>query len=137
MRSSFDLDFITRTLKTAGIVLLILLPFGLYYFGVYPTLSLFFGGVWGMLNLLFLRHLVTAVIRSGSVDIPRTALTALVKFPLLYVSGYFLLSNSHFQPVYLLAGFTAVLGVMVLKVFGRWFLHLDEGSTQEPVQKVV
>jgi hypothetical protein len=137
MRTSFDLDFIARTLRTAGVVLIIALPFGIYYFGVFPTLSFFFGGIWGMLNLLFLRHLITAVIRPDGVDIPRAVLTGLVKFPLLYVSGYFLISNTHFQPSNLLWGFTAVLGVMVLKVLGRWFLHLDESNSQEPLQKVV
>lgn len=137
MRSSFDLDFIARTLRTAGIVLMIVLPFGIYYFGVFPTLSFFFGGIWGMLNLIFLKHLITAVIRPDGVDVPRAVLTGLLKFPLLYVSGYFLISNSHFQPSTLLWGFTLVLGVMVLKVLGRWILHLDENNRQEPLQKVI
>jgi len=43
MKDTLGLDFITRTLKTTGVLLLIAFPFGLYYYGLYPTLAVLSG----------------------------------------------------------------------------------------------
>ena len=59
------LEFIDRTLKTSGVVLLIFLPFGLFYYGVFPSLAIFSGGVWGMLNLIFISALVGETLQPG------------------------------------------------------------------------
>ncbi len=75
------LDFIDRTLRTTGIVILVLLPFSLYYFGVWPTLAAFSGAVWGMLNLLFLTGLVKATLRPEGADKMTAIAVLLIKFP--------------------------------------------------------
>ena len=122
------LEFIDRTLRTAGLVLLIFLPFGLYYFGVYPALAIFTGGVWGMLNLLFLARLARTVIRPDGPDVLQAVLYGVVKFPLLYAAGYFLLTVSQFNPLHLVIGFTGLLGIIVLKAAGR--VMFPEGEKQ-------
>jgi hypothetical protein len=122
------LDFISRTLRTSAIVLLIYLPFGLYYFGVYPTLAILSGAVWGFLNLIFLSHLVVTVIRPDKIDVKRAIGLGLIKFPLLYLSGFFLLSIKQFDPVHLLIGFSLFMAVMVLKILGRVILGLDNNK---------
>ncbi|MEW5994176.1 MAG: hypothetical protein AB1744_07250 [Candidatus Zixiibacteriota bacterium] len=119
-------DLVQRTLRTTGIVLLILLLPGIYYFGVWPTLAVFSGGVWGMLNILFLAALVRNTLRPEKIDKVRVAGFALIKFPLLYVAGYFLLRVEQFEAVHLLVGFSLLLGVMVLKVIARALLGLDD-----------
>ena len=43
------LEFIDRTLKTSGVVLLVFFPFGLFYLGVFPALAAFSGGIGLML----------------------------------------------------------------------------------------
>ena len=50
----------------------------------------------------------------------------LVKFPLLYVSGYFLLKVPQFDALPLVAGFTTLFAIMILKALGRLFLALDD-----------
>lgn len=124
------LEFIYRTLRTTGIVLLILFPFFIYYFGVWKSLALFSGGVWGMLNLWLITLTVRAAIRPEGVNKPRTIALLLFKFPLLYVSGYFLLKISQFQPLWLLAGAFATVVIMILKALGRVLLHLDIDSSE-------
>ena len=126
MKESLGFDFINRTLRTTGVVLLISLFPGMYYFGVFPTLAVFSGGVWGIINLMFLSALIRAALRTGNVDILKVAGLALIKFPLLYVSGYFLLKVEQFEPLHLLIGFSTLLAVMALKVIARALLGLDE-----------
>lgn len=130
MKSGFELDFIHRTLRTTGVVLLICLIFGLYYFGVYPTLAFFSGGIWSMINFMFVAALVTATIRRDGADKGRALGLAVVKFPLLYLTGYFLLKVSQFEPLHLLAGFSMLLVIIVLKVVGRVLLGLDDNKKQ-------
>ncbi|MBN1212090.1 MAG: hypothetical protein JXA92_05885 [candidate division Zixibacteria bacterium] len=122
------LDLISRTLKTSAIVLLIFLPFGLYYWGVFPTLAVLSGAVWGFINLIFLSQLVRTVIRPDKIDVRRAVGLGLIKFPLLYGSGYFLLKIDRFDPIHLLIGFSLFLAVMVLKMLGRVILGLDNDN---------
>jgi hypothetical protein len=135
MKENLRFNFINRTLKTTGVVLLISVIPGVYYFGFFPTMAVFSGGVWGMINLMFLSALVRATLRPNDVDKLKVAGLALIKFPLLYASGYFLLKVDYFKPLHLLIGFSILLAVMILKVIARALLGLDEGeqrSKQQP-----
>ena len=98
MKSNPGLDFISRTLKTTGYLILIFLPFGIYYLGVYPTLAIFSGCVWGIVNILFITRLVKVTIRPGGVDSFHAIAWGILKFPLLYLAGYFLLKVTYFEP---------------------------------------
>ncbi|HWR84343.1 MAG TPA: ATP synthase subunit I [Candidatus Deferrimicrobium sp.] len=131
MKQNLGLDFIHRTLKTTGIVLLVVMLPVIYYFGVYPALAVFFGGVWGMVNFIFLTALVRAALRPDGVDKIKVAGLALVKFPLLYLSGYFLLKVKEFEPLHLLIGFSTLLAVMLLKVIARALLGMDNEPAKE------
>lgn len=133
----FDLDFIDRTLKTTGIVLLIAFFFGTYYYGLYNALAFLSGGVWGIVNLMLLKKLVRSAIRPEGIDTVAVIMIMLVKFPLLYAAGYFLLKVTMFTPVALVVGFSSVLGVLVLKALGRVFLGLDTNGNNKPVEKVI
>jgi hypothetical protein len=134
MNENLHLGFLDRTLRTTGIVLLIFLPFGLYYLGVFPTLAAFSGGVWGILNFVFISALVRTTIRSEGLDKHRTIALMLFKFPLLYVSGYFLLKVPQFDVLPLVAGFTTLFAVMTLKALGRLLLALDD--KEQPCERV-
>ena len=117
--------FIGRTLKTCGILGLIVLIFGSYYFGFRPALSVFTGIIWGMVNLYFLNLLVRSSLRPEGADKMTVLVLLFIKVPLLYLSGYFLMTTEYFNPLLLLAGFTATLLVIVLKAAGRALLKLD------------
>lgn len=112
------LEFIDRTLRTTGIVLLIFLPFGVYYLGVYPALAVFSGGVWGMVNLIFISALVRATVKPGKVDKWKVLGIAIFKFPLLYLSGFALAKVPQFGPLYLLYGFSSLLLIIILRGIG-------------------
>ena len=120
------LEFIDRTLKTSGVVLLVFLPFGLFYLGVFPALAAFSGGVWGMLNLIFISALVREAIQTGTVNKGRVLGLAVIKFPLLYGSLYALLKVASFDPLHILAGFSSILAIIVLKVVGRSLMQVSD-----------
>ena len=131
LTTTFSFDFIQRTLRTTGVLLLILFLVVVYYFGFYDGLALFSAGVWSMVNLIFLSALVRATMRPDGVNKSAVAVLAVVKFPLLYAAGYFLLTTDVFRPVPLVIGFSIVLIVMVLKAASRVLLKLDENPSNQ------
>jgi len=123
-----DTGFITRTLKTSGLLALLILAFGSFYYGFVPSLSVFTGIIWGMVNLHFLERLVRNSLRPDGVDKSTALVMLFIKFPLLYAAGYFLVTSDYFNPVMLLIGFTVVLLVIVLKAVGRSILKMDNSN---------
>lgn len=108
--------------------MLIFLPFGLYYFGVYSTLAAFSGGVWGMLNMILISALVRSTLRPDGINKWQVLGVVVLKFPLLYGSGYFLTQIRQFDPVWLLAGFSLVMVVIVLKAVGAAMMQAGDKS---------
>ena len=135
--SKFDISFIDRTIKTSGIVLLIAFVYGMYSFGFYNGLAFFSGGIWGIINIMFLKSLVQEAFTPGEINTSAVAVTALIKFPLLFVAGYFLVSIEVFDIKVLVAGFSLILAVMVLKALGRLILGLDKKENNQNLQKVI
>ena len=123
---SSGFELIDRTLRTSAIVLSVFFPFGIYYLGLYPSLAVLSGGVWGMFNFIFITFLVKVTLGPEGVNLVRASFFALIKFPLLYLTGYFLLKVPQFEPLYLLAGFSGLLLIVILKVLGRALLGLDK-----------
>ncbi len=130
MIETLGLDFLSRTLRTAGIVTLIFLPFGIYYFGFYAALAVFSGAVWGIVNFYFLAALIKHAMRSEGADIMAVGVFALIKFPMLYGAGYALLIVPQFAPLHLVSGFSITLAVMVLKAFARVLLGMDNNQQE-------
>ncbi len=82
-------------------------------------LAIFAGALWGSANLFLLKLLVQKMVLPGKKDLLRIALLALLKCPLLYGAGYFLLKIPQFPPVYLFLGFSllfVMMGLMSFKV---------------------
>ena len=125
------LEFIDRLLRTSALVLLIFVPFGLYYFGFYPTIAVLSGCVWGMLNLMLLTRLIKQTLRAdGDIHVPSVVVTIVI-FILLFVAGFGLLSVSLFEPWLLLVGFTGIFAIMLLKALGRWMTKADDQTTMD------
>lgn len=122
---NLNTDFIARIVRTTAAVLAIAFAYGIYYFGFYPALSFLSGGVWGMVNLMFMAGLIRATLRPDGIDLAKAFGMAAFKFPVLYLAGYSLLMVSQFDQKFLLFGSLTILGVMVLKAMGRALLGLD------------
>lgn len=129
MTSMMDISFIGRVLKTTGVLALLVLIFGWMYYSIFDVLAVFSGMIWGMVNLYFLALLVRATIRPEGPDKMTALGLLLIKFPLLYVAGYFLISVRQFDLKLLLIGFSSLFAVIILKVLGRVILGLDNKNS--------
>ena len=134
LTTTFGLDFIQRTLKTTGVVLLLALAIGPMYFTFYDTLALVSAGIWSMVNLIFLSALVRSALKPEGKDKVSIIALILIKFPLLYGTAYFLFTVDIFRAIPLVIGLSVVLAIMFLKAASRALLNLDvinhEGSSR-------
>ncbi len=119
------LEFITRIIKTTAVVSLVVSLCISYYFDWKIGLGFFVGSAWSLINLFFIRTLIKEVVSPNEARKSITAVLALLKFPLLYVAGYFIVASEFFSVYALLAGFSLLFAVIVLKVLGRLILGLD------------
>lgn len=130
-------DFFRRSMRMTALLLIVGPLFALIYAGAWPALAILSGGAWSLVNLIFLSAMVRAIIIPGSRDTAAIAGLALIKFPALYITGYFLLTFSKFDAIYLLIGFSVFFVVIVLKSLGRAMLHLDGGGVAGKKQSVL
>jgi hypothetical protein len=125
-KTGMDLDFLTRVQRSTAVVgALAFMLIGVYY-ELNFALGFLVGCLWGVANFWALGRLLRAVITPGDINKRRAYILAGVKFPILYVGGYFILSSSWFAPVSLLLGFSTLFLVISLKAAGRAVLHLDD-----------
>ena len=120
------LEFISRIIRTTLIVAVILLLFGSVYYRPSEALGCFVGAIWGVLNLYFIKILITEVLTPEETRKRVALVLALIKFPALYVVGYFILASGWFSAGSLLVGFSLMFAVTVLKVLGRMILGMDK-----------
>jgi hypothetical protein len=119
------LEFITRVIRTTAIVALLAALCLAVYFDWKYALGFLVGVAWSLLNLTVIRGLIKEVVSPHEARKNVAALLALLKFPLLYVAGYFILVSEWFSVSSLMIGFSLMFAVIVLKVLGRLVLGLD------------
>jgi hypothetical protein len=116
------IEFIHRVIKTSLITAAVTFLFGALYYKFHYASGILVGCGWGCLNLFFLTNLVTQATDPKGIDRKRVVLLILFKFPLLYLSGYFLLRIEYFPVTSLLVGFTLIFVVILLKALGRMII---------------
>ena len=121
------IEFIHRVIKTSLIVAALIFLFTAFYYRFDYASGVFVGCGWGCVNLFFLTNLITETTNLEGVNRKRVLLLVLLKFPLLYVSGYLLLRINYFPVTSLLVGFTLIFVVILLKALGR--IVISSGQT--------
>jgi len=133
-----DLGFIQRSIRTTlavtGLVFLALLAHGRFDWAWGVGL----GSVWACLNWILITALVRLLLNreralSGRAKL-RLALLGLIKFPLLYGTGYLLLRQG-FPPLALLTGFWIILGVVLAKAVGRLLAGMEAAPVSRGVER--
>ncbi len=125
MTPQMDIAFIDRTLRTTAILALIFIVFAFAYLEAYKVVSVLSGVIWGMLNLYFLTLLIKVTVRPEGPDKRAALILMFFKLPVIYLAGYFLLTNDYFDAIYLMVGFSILFFVIVMKVLGRLVLGMD------------
>lgn len=121
-----DLDLLKRVRNTSIVVGAPLAIVIATYWGLSVGGGWIAGAAWSLVNLYFIGSLVQKVITTGDRNVPAIVATVLVKFPVLYGTGFLLLWNGHLSAVGLVAGFTWPFFVLMMKGLGRHYLKLDE-----------
>jgi hypothetical protein len=119
------LEFITRIIRTTAILALVVaLCLTMYYSGK-VALGFLVGVTWSLVNLYFIQSMVTEVITPRETRKDVAIVVGLIKFPVLYFCGYLAIASGYFSIYALLAGFSLIFPVAVLKVLGRLLLGMD------------
>lgn len=119
------LEFITRIIRTTAILaLLAAMAIAVYYDWEFAV-GLLIGSAWGLANLYMFKLLVTEAISPEKTRTNLIVILMLIKFPLLYVGGYLLIDWGYFSIYSLLAGFSLMFLVTILKVAGRMMMGMD------------
>jgi hypothetical protein len=117
------LDFINRVIKTTLLLSALVFVFGSFYFNWIYSLGIFTGALWGIANLWFLRQFIVGCITNEDRNPARLALFALIKFPVLYVAGFFLLWLGWFPVSSFVLGFSLIFVVIFFKALGIFLLE--------------
>jgi F-type H+-transporting ATPase subunit a len=83
------------------------------------ALGVLVGALWVFLNSFFLFQLIEMSIASKTVKKDRILLLTIIKFPFLYLLGYFILSSRHFPVMSLLVGLT----IFFFSLLFFWLRH--------------
>ncbi len=119
-------EFIKRvTVLSAALSAVAFLFLSVYY--QFPfALAILLGGVWSSLNLLAMTFMVQQLLRPTPIDWATATASIFIKLPLLYVAGFLLVTWDFLPKLGLVAGFSMVFAVIILKGLGRMILKLDE-----------
>jgi hypothetical protein len=120
-----NLDYINRIVKTSLILAAVIFPFLGVYVRISFGIAYILGCIWGCLNLIAIRFLITQVITPDPKNNILIAIIILVKFPVIYGLGYLLVIWDYLPLAGLVWGFSSLLIVTVLKVVSRSLLHLQ------------
>jgi hypothetical protein len=125
-----NLDFINRVVKTSLILAAIAFPFLAVYVRLPFAVAFVLGCLWGCLNLIAIKFLVTQLITPGPKNTILILAFIFLKFPIIYFLGYLLVIWQYTPILGLVWGFSSILIVTVLKVLSRHILQLDTQKSQ-------
>jgi hypothetical protein len=116
-----QLKIINQTIQATLLVAAIALIGSLFLHRMPQGIALFAGALWGSVNLFFLKHVMHhLLLRNGEKHLKLSLLFCL-KWPLLYLAGYGLLKTTYLPTLYLLGGFSLLLGMILILGLKEWF----------------
>ncbi len=114
-----NLKFIDRAITTTCQMATVCLIPTVLIWGVWDGLAVFAGAAWGCANVLFIKHLVQSLMGSEPKNYLKIGAVLALKFPMLYLIGYFLLTAAQLSAMGLLVGSSMILGVIFFKSLTR------------------
>ena len=119
-------EFIKRVTILSGVLSAVAFLFLSVYYQFPFALAFLAGGLWSSLNLLAMTFMVQQLLRPTPIDWTAALAAIFIKLPLLYGAGFLLITWDYLPKPGLVAGFSIVLAVIILKGLGRMILKLDE-----------
>jgi hypothetical protein len=125
------LEFLKRVQSATAVVGAVTFVLVSVYYDSSWGLGILAGCGWGIANFWAMTRVLSAVLTSDGVQRKRALIFAAIKFPVLYFIGFLALRSEWFPPISLLAGFSLLFLVILLKAAGRAFMHLDDRLPQK------
>lgn len=94
----------------------VLSALALLFAGFDSGLAMASGAALSIVNLLAIKKLLEACLLQEKRETMIISMTLLVKFPLIYLAGYYLLAYSGLPIIYTLAGFSLIFAAALLTV---------------------
>jgi len=121
------LDFIQRSIRISTGITILLAPFLFLYLGASQALGFMAGAFWNIINVFLLSRLLKMFVPSSPFNKKWGAAAGILKFPVLYGAGYVLLRYTNLSPYGIIAGFSLILTVFLLKALGIYLSGSEEG----------
>ena len=120
-----SLKLVDRIIKSTLIAAAVLFPFLALYISMNFGLSVLFGAIWGTLNLLAIKFVITSLVTKQTRKPLIGAAVLIFKIPVLYGLGYLLVTWDYLSVGGLLWGFSGILITAFLNALSRTVLGLD------------
>lgn len=120
-----SLKLVDRIIKSTLIAAAVLFPFLALYVSMNFGLSVLFGAIWGTLNLLAIKFVITSLVTKQTRKPLIGAAVLIFKIPVLYGLGYLLVTWDYLSVGGLLWGFSGILITAFLTALSRAILGLD------------
>lgn len=120
------LKYVDRIIKSTLIAAAVLFPFLALYISPNFGFSVLFGAIWGSLNLLAIKFVITSLVTTGKRKMAFGLAVLFVKIPVLYGIGYFLITWDYLSIPGLLWGFSGIFIAALLNALSRTILGLDK-----------
>ena len=120
---------VDRIIKSTLIAAAVFFPFLALYMSMNFALSVLFGAVWGALNLLAIKIVITSLVTKQTRKPILGAAILIFKIPVLYGAGYLLVTWDYLSVGGLLWGFSGILITAFLNALSRTALGLDHKVT--------
>lgn len=114
-----NLEFLDRTIKST-LILAALFCFALSIaLGLMDGFGFFIGALWSCINLLCIKHFFESLVGAEKKNHLKTIAILSIKFPLLYLIGYYLLTSNYFPLLYTLLGSSLIFAVILIFALKR------------------
>jgi hypothetical protein len=110
-------DFIKNSIIVTLLIALFVAIAGIAFFSINDCLGFFAGAIWSCLNIYFLYQLLHQIILQSTKSALKILGLFVLKFPLLYGIGLWLLQNSNFSVWSLSLGLFLAIGVFFFKSY--------------------
>ncbi len=120
-----SLKLVDRIIKSTLIAAAVLFPFLALYVSMNFGLSVLFSAIWGTLNLLAIKFVITSLVTKQTRKPLIGAAVLIFKIPVLYGLGYLLVTWDYLSVGGLLWGFSGILITAFLTALSRAILGLD------------
>jgi len=126
----FDIEWFNHVLIWSGVITVLVYVFMSVYSRIDWANGILVGSLWNIANLWLIKWLLVGGLVTPRKPIRQLLLGVLIKFPLLYGTGAWLMMSGQFPILSLMVGFHVPFAVIILKVMGRMLVPVVTGKQE-------